>query len=124
MSKLTNKKLQEVKNNLYAVYTFDGDGVRTGTISGCNIVRMAEEAQHGLCLVFPQEINEAVVPREVVEELGVREGRVDKRPVWFWVLEVETAKKCRVSYHMVQHIFDNAKAWLKNEAQGGQKNEG
>jgi hypothetical protein len=123
MSKLTNRKLQEVKGNLYAVYTFDDEGKRAGSISGCNIVRMAEEAQNRLCLVFPNELHEASVPFELVEEFGVREGRVNIHPVWYWVMEVEAAKKCRASYLTVQRIFDYAKAWLKyNEAQGGQAN--
>jgi len=110
MAKLTNKKLQEVKHNLYAVYTFEDDGRRCGTIGGCDIVRAMEEAESRLCLIYPNELEQAAVPRELFAEFKVREGRSSLHPVWYWVLEVEAANKRRATWQEVRDMFNLAKA--------------
>ena len=111
--KLTNKKLQEVKNNYYAVYTFDGDGRRSGTISGCNIVRAMEEAQNRLCLIFSDELEKARVPRELFADMGMAENRKAETTVWMWVLEIEAKNKRRATWQEVEQVFDIARTWLK-----------
>jgi len=124
MGKLTNRKLQEVKGNFYAVYTFGEDGRRCGCISGCNIVRMAEEAQNGLSLIFTDELENARIPREAIAEFTVKEGRNNTHSVGMWVLEVEAAQRHRATWQQVQGIFDCAKAWLRNnKVEGGAANE-
>ena len=114
MAKLTNKKLQEVKNNCYAVYNFDSEGRRCGTISGCNIVRAMEEAQNGLSLIYDNEIDSARVPKELFSDFNVESPKNDK-PVWIWVMEVEAAQKQRATWQQVKQVFDIAKTWLKTQ---------
>ena len=114
MPKLTNKKLQEVKHNLYAVYTIGDDGRRCCSIIGCNIVRAMEEAQGRLCLIYSDELNYAQLPKEVFAGLGLG-GRAHREthPVWFWVLEVEAVQRQRATWQQIEEIFNLAKAWLK-----------
>jgi len=121
MSKLTNKQLQEAKNNYYAVYTFGDDGRRSGVIGGCNILRTIEEAQNGLTLVYPNELDNARVPLAVFDGLDLKESSKE-HTVWMWVLELEAAKKRRATWREVQSIHFKAEMWLAQ--QGGQKNEG
>jgi len=124
MAKLTNKKLLEAKNNQYAVYTFGEDGRRLGTVGGCNILRVIEEAKGHLSFVYSQELHHAIVPRELYEELGLRDSAKTQGPVWFWLLEVEAEQKQRATWQQVKKIYDYAEALLKHQAQGGQNNEG
>lgn len=117
MAKVTNRKLQEVKNDYYSIYTFGNDGSRCGSISGCNIIRSLEEAQNGLTLMYRDELDKALVPVELFSELGLKEGNRKMRPVWIWVLDFEASRKRRATWQEVDAIFTLAKAWLRNQAQ-------